>query len=109
MTVPNFDYTVFGDNCGHEWKLWLRSFELFTKASKITDDEEKQTMLLHFAGQKVQEIFDSLPDTTANEHCGPLAAGYVLQPSMYENAIAKLNAFFLPKKTQHMNVMFCDK
>lgn len=66
--VAKFDYTVYGDNCENEWKLWLRSFELFMKASNVTDDEQKQTMLLHFGGQKVQELYDLFSKEERGNH-----------------------------------------
>lgn len=61
MTVPSFDYTSYGENCGHEWENWLRSFEFCMEASHIENDDEKYVRLLHFAGRKVtRKLFDEL-------------------------------------------------
>lgn len=58
LSIGPFDHTEFGENSGYEWRKWLRSFEYMMKASRKEDDADKMVMLLHFAGPKVQEIFD---------------------------------------------------
>lgn len=50
-----FDYTMYEENCGVEWKNWHRSFEWYLKAHHIDDDDDKFVKLLHLAGRKVQE------------------------------------------------------
>lgn len=56
--------------------------------------------LLHLAGRKVQEIFETLPIPPSVKEVarGPLATGFTPHLSEYELAIAKLNEFFEPKK-----------
>ena len=34
----------------------------------INDDKQKLALLLHYAGEKVREIFDSLPETETGEN-----------------------------------------
>jgi hypothetical protein len=42
------------------WKKWIRSIRNFILASGITDDARKKATLLHFAGSKVNDVFDTL-------------------------------------------------
>lgn len=97
-----FDYTLYEENCGWEWKNWHRSFEWYLKANHIEDEYDKFLKLMHLAGRKVQEVFETLPvpPSISQVRRGPLAASeeYIPQLSDYEMAIAKLNEFFEPKK-----------
>ena len=45
------------------WKKWLLRFENFIVVLDIQDDTRKRAMLLHYAGDGVQVIFDTLLDT----------------------------------------------
>lgn len=98
--VPPFDFTLYQDGGGNEWQAWLRSFEWFVLASKIEDDEEKFVKLMHLAGQKVQELYTTLPvpESVHNVARGPLRKSMTPHLSKYEMAVAKLNDHFLPKK-----------
>lgn len=99
LTVAQFDHTLYGENGGHEWTKWVQSFEICMTASGIADDDRKLAMLLHMAGPKVQNIYSKLPDEKQSQTpCGPLAAGYIMQPTAYEHAVDKLNEYFLPKQ-----------
>lgn len=89
-------------SCGNDWKIWLRGFEIYARANKVVDPDEKLNWMLHYAGAKVQTIFYSLPDKIENEESvskGPLATGYVkCDMSGYEEAVTKLCQFFEPKQ-----------
>lgn len=100
LGIRSFDYTLYGDNSGHEWKKWMRSFNCFMVASGIKDSERKCALLLHFAGEKVQELFETLPERENNDRVlrGPLSSAYVLQCTEYERAVEKLNNFFFSKQ-----------
>lgn len=95
-----FDYTLYEESCGLEWKNWHRSFEWYLKANHIDDDADKFVKLLHLAGRKVQELYATLPvPPSINQVArGPLTTGIVPHLSDYEMALAKLNEFFEPKK-----------
>lgn len=97
-----FDFKTDG-NCGGDWKVWLRGFEIFAQANSMKKPQEKLNWMLHYAGVKVQSVFYSLPEkeTTAKEvKKGPLAGGYVKFHSTneYEQAVSKLCEFFEPKQ-----------
>lgn len=103
---PPFEF-AFDGNCGTDWKNWVRSFEIYAAATMMSDPNHKLSWMLHYAGQKVQKVFYSLPEQTENEEKGdvevksrgPLAAGYVkFDTDIYDDAIHKLNQFFEPKQ-----------
>lgn len=86
------------DNCAHDWKKWLRSFEIYAQANALKLAKEKLNWMLHYAGPKVQEVFYTLPEKNDGVQRGPLASGYVSQLNKYEEAIDRLNGFFEPKR-----------
>lgn len=98
--VPQFDFSIYPDGGGHEWQQWLRSFEWYLQANKIEDEHEKFVNLMHLAGQKVQELYATLPvpEDVASVPRGPLRSGYIPHLSEYKMAVAKLNDHFQPKK-----------
>lgn len=100
MELPAFDYTLYEENCGHEWRNWLRSFEWYLKANRVENDDDKFVKLMHLAGRKVQEVYETLPTPPAVIQIarGPLATGLVPHLTEYELALTKLNDFFEPKK-----------
>lgn len=96
-----FEFKIDDSNCGSEWKIWMRQFELFAKAQNTEDDEKKRDWLLHFAGAKVQEIYFNLPENpdVESKAKGPLASGYIpFQTNVYTDTATTLNNFFEPKR-----------
>ena len=67
---------------GQRWSKWVQSLEYFLVASGITDSKQKRAVLLHLAGPEVQDVFATLQDTGED----------------YAAALAKLTAYFEPKK-----------
>ncbi|XP_062541036.1 uncharacterized protein K02A2.6-like [Armigeres subalbatus] len=100
LQLQPFDYASHTDDAGIEWSKWLRSFETMIRASRIEDDEWKRDLLLHYAGPSVQQLFDTLPEIPGTEMRGPLLhiEHYTPNMTIYEEARAKLNDFFLPKE-----------
>lgn len=98
--IAAFDYTLYGDGGGLEWEAWLRSFEWYLQANKIENDHDKFVKLMHLTGQKVQELYATLPvpEHVNNAPRGPLVNGFVPHLMEYEMAVAKLNDHFQPKK-----------
>lgn len=94
--VQPFNYTP-GGNCATEWKNWLRSFEIFMQAIPDPDGAyDWCALLLHCAGQKVQQVYYSL-DAEASETVihGPLASGLM---TPYRAMADRLTEFFAPKR-----------
>ena len=44
------------------WRKWKRSFLFFISAQDITDPDRKHSFLLHFAGEAVQDLFETLSE-----------------------------------------------
>lgn len=99
LQLQTFEYSSHTDDVGIEWRKWLRSFETMIRASRISDDEWKRDLLLHYAGPSVQQLFDTLPELPDSDMRGPLVNIEQYTPNMtsYEEAVSKLSAFFLPK------------
>ena len=68
------------NNTGSGWKKWLSKFELFIKASNITNENQKRPTLLYSAGKRVQEIHNTI--STSN--------------NSYGDTVEKLTAHFTP-------------
>lgn len=100
LQLQPFDYASHTDDVGVEWRKWMRSFEIMTRASRIQDEDWKFDLLLHYAGPGVQHLFETLPKLPGIEKRGPISNTDQYVPSMthYEEAVTKLNLFFLPKE-----------
>ena len=87
--VNSFDAHGDASSQCQRWQRWLRSFELYVGASGVTDDTQKRQLLLllHCAGESVQDIFFTLADTG----------------NTYESAKAKISAYFTPRKNTSYN------
>lgn len=61
-TVKPFNFkTIDKSRLTQEWEKWKRSFEIYAKCKKITDNEEKKMNLLHLGGSDVQELAFNTP------------------------------------------------
>ena len=81
-SFPAFDITD-DQNSSSRWKKWLQRFENFIVALDIKDNTRKRAMLLHYAVDGVQDIFDTLSDTG--------------EAKDYKCAKDKLSEYFSPK------------
>ena len=77
-------FKVLGDNTNlsKEWEQYFKRFEYYLKASGVTKDEQKCALLLHVAGEEVQDIIET-PDNTGTK---------------YDQAFAALSDYFKPRK-----------
>ena len=64
------------------WRKWCARQENLLVGLDIKDDKRNRALLLHYAGEEVNEIFDTLQDTGDD----------------YATALDKLNGYFAPKK-----------
>ena len=53
------------------WKKWLSRFRNLLVAVNVTNKPRQRALLLHYAGEATNEIFDTLPDTVAGESGDP--------------------------------------
>lgn len=65
-----------------KWEQYYKRFEYYIRAQNVTKDEQKKALLLHVAGEEVQDLFETLPNTGTT----------------YAEALAALNTYFEPKK-----------
>lgn len=70
---------------GSRWTKWVSGFNTYLLAAGVANDEQKRALLLHCAGESVQEIFDALPNTGGT----------------YEEALNALDTYFKPRQNKH--------
>lgn len=83
--LPNFPgFPVHSDpnTVGSRWTKYIKRIENMFVGFSITDDKQQRALLLHFAGEEVADIFDTLPDTGSD----------------YKTASEKLTSYFAPKQ-----------
>ncbi|KAL1424138.1 hypothetical protein MTO96_003636 [Rhipicephalus appendiculatus] len=62
---PSFDLRATdANNIGLEWTKWVERFQNFLVACNITSDTRKKALLLHYVGEEVYDLFQSLPAST---------------------------------------------
>ena len=79
-SINPYDCTGNPTSVGHRWRRWKRSLEFLLEAKGIAKDSQKQALLLHCAGQDVQDIFVTPKGETR-----------------YAKAMRLLDAHFLPQ------------
>ena len=60
--IPPFEVNS-DPNIGARWKKWISKFENLLVAMDIKNDTSKRVMMLHYAGDEVNDIFKTLADT----------------------------------------------
>ena len=83
VSLPNFLSLTFMQTSTHRWQKWLGRLERLLTGMNITAPKRKGALLLHYAGQAVDEILDTLPDTGGDND--------------YDTAVVKLNGYFSPQ------------
>ena len=87
---PPFQVDEEPTSLASRWQKWLKRFENFLSAMAISDDGRKRAMLLHYAGERVYDIFDSLPLSEVG--------------SSYTDATTALTSYFNPQKNEDFEV-----
>ena len=69
VALPNFaEFDVHSDGAvDTRWKIWLARFRNLLLALAVDNTKRQRALLLHYAGESVNEIFETLPDTDAGE------------------------------------------
>ena len=63
-TFPPFDVHSDASSTVVRWKKWLRRFENMMIGLNMKDDlKRKRALLLHYTGEEINDIFETLPDT----------------------------------------------
>jgi len=61
-SLPVFDVHGTASEVSQRWTRWLRSFEYMADGKAITDFARRRALLLHLAGEAVQDLFEDLLD-----------------------------------------------
>ena len=85
-SIPYFpEFEAYSDNASARWKRWLSRFKNMMIAMNVDDNDARQrALLLHYAGEQVYDIFETLTDTGESDD--------------FDKACEKLKAYFSPKK-----------
>ena len=84
---PSFDVNPESGALDVRFKKYISRFRNLVIAANITAPKRQRALLLHYAGEEVNNIFETLPDTEAGEH-----------ENLCEKAIAALTAYFTSKR-----------
>ena len=87
--LPQFpSFSVHENASDIRWRKWINRLENMLVGMDITDDNSKRALLLHYAGEEVSDIFETLVDTG----------------NTYATAKQKLTDYFAPKKNTEYEV-----
>ena len=102
-SVKPFDPHGEPSGVGRRWQRWLKQLKSFSvyadskglliAADKADNKIQRRALLLHSAGEAIQEIFETLADTG--------------EAKDYEKAVKALNDYFIPKvNSTYQNQLF---
>lgn len=83
-SLPVFDLSGTASQVSERWKKWLRAFTYYVEGKGIDNPSRRRSMLLHFAGMEVQELFEHLTDPSPG----------VEDDDTFKEAVRKLNSHF---------------
>ena len=99
---PAFDINAEPTSLSQRWQKWTSRFENLITALDIKDPARKKALLLHYAGQDVHEIYDTLPIPTAEPEPASTTEQTSSTPPVtqdaYQKAKTALDEYFMPKK-----------
>lgn len=77
-------------NLATRWEKYLKRFNNLMTAMKMTDETRKRALLLHYVGEEVNDLFDTLPDKGEDND--------------FKKASEALTRYFTPKKNVSFEV-----
>ena len=86
---PSFDWYTDKANAGPRWNKWVERLELLFTGLNIDNDDRKRALLLHYAGEKVYDIYQAEKGNDA---------------ATYEATKTCLKSYFEPKKNVQMEI-----
>ncbi|GAA6090226.1 uncharacterized protein K02A2.6-like [Tachysurus ichikawai] len=87
---PRFDIDSDQGSLAVKWKKWLSRFGTFLTAAGVTNKTRQRAMLLHYAGEQVQDIFDTIPENGDSDD--------------YDKAAQVLTEYFSPSRNTEYEV-----
>ena len=88
LNYGTFDPDMDPTSVGSRFRKYVERFKVYALAMNIKDKARKRALFLHCAGQKVQDIFDTLEDSGED----------------FETAAEKLIEYFEPRKHHLFNI-----
>ena len=64
---PNLTFPARHTSWAERWRRWKRSFDLYIAGQDIDDATRKHSLLLHYAGMNVQDLFETLTEPAQPE------------------------------------------
>ncbi|XP_041773007.1 uncharacterized protein LOC121594111 isoform X2 [Anopheles merus] len=100
-----FNESVDASDLRREWQEWHRAFELIIMLKKINTQDEKLAYMLARGGRGLQRIYFNLALVSGEEQPSPAVIPFQ-QPQVpeYDNAIKRLNHFFLGKRNERIEL-----
>jgi hypothetical protein len=95
-SFPPFDVDEDQSSVGPRWAKWVNRFDNFLAALNITDDARRKALILHYGGERVFEIFDTL-DSNIRVKTPATAGVAAVNETIYEAARRALNDHFTPR------------
>ena len=85
-TLPVFPEFDLRDqtNLATRWEKYIKRFNNLMAAMDVKEESRKRALLLHYSGEEVNDLFDTLPDTGEDND--------------YKGACEALTRYFTPKK-----------
>ena len=65
--IPELDLSGPAHVVAERWRRWKRSFDLYIAGQDIDDATRKHSLLLHYAGMNVQDLFETLTEPAQPE------------------------------------------
>ncbi|KAJ8314428.1 hypothetical protein KUTeg_006578 [Tegillarca granosa] len=90
-SIPNFPKFDDSDShdAGPQWDKWVSRLELLFDGMKLTDDKQKRALLLHYAGDRVFDIYETQKGDSQ---------------AKYEETVNVLKNYFAPRKNIQMEI-----
>lgn len=108
-SLPPFDLDATDPTIiGTEWRNWITRFENFLIAFDVKNDARKRSLLLHYAGERVHELSETLPDQQAST-TPDADTPSVTARNTYQHLKDKLDAYFNPRMNTTFEIFqFCQ-
>ena len=65
--LPPFNLKGSAAEVSQRWKSWLRAFQYYADGKGITGAHKLKSLMLHYLGQEVQELFEDLEDPARDD------------------------------------------
>nr|CAH0108459.1 unnamed protein product [Daphnia galeata] len=95
-SFPPFDVEEDQSSLGPRWSKWVNRFDNFLTALNITDDARRKALILHYSGERVFEIFETL-DSNARVVTPATTTTAAVNQTCYEAARRALNDHLTPR------------